>query len=568
MSLSLNQVFTNVSNLGNRERDGWEIAADFCLALPRLGSRTISYETPDTDQLSSRPMSTWEIILRHIAAVTSCILLCPVTVPMIGIGMLSAYKSSTFRQHALYAAKYEAQPQTWNDLQTFLHKPASSEEINLTQIGNEIKFLNDSLQTLDVDTQIQTWSSLGILAKDKTTQLMNLAISKLHTSTAENKEDKETFRAIKISLKSINKRIKDIDRTDFKRNYYSNKNLKLEQIALKTQTYINKNKLEDFKNLTPDEINNLTQMPRAFINNKIVWYHGTGSGTLPCVMRTNKLFKPTGKLRAENQTTVSGENNNGVRPSGVNQDNLSGTNERSLAYLCASVGGYDTSAFTVFHAQICSIMQRAPEKAPEFLESVTDALKEFSNEIPTLSSSKFDDTKFGDKAVELWNMVRITRLIAIFNPESVQNIFSSIQAILKENQSQKQNVYRRLLTKICNEILATPQSNDFTDQEKSWIGSSFPVVVGSDSLPQDKLKLGVKEHRERSYEGELALGKDLQYLFVPLKQTQEVKHYIKQHFNEEDAPAVLPHEIFEEKFDRLYTIKTTIETKIFNKYTV
>ena len=545
---------------GTFDSDTLEVVADKLLGIPRIALNKMALCNSLTDNAFNLRFTT---TAQKCSAIALAILFFPLT----ALGILCAQASSTFRAKVISLHKAEEKQQhfvtvrdnltaiTTNDLSKKSVEElardlnalrSAAEGAKNSGMGLNLKLLENIVDTLT--EKIGTGSELTL----EQVRLLRQAKAAINaTRSAVFLFDDFGYDKMMMKLKGKYKTF--LPQTLLIKLIDAHKAGKKEATKLKIDprtyltfdtTYYLKH-YENASSVPPNSEDDFRQIYQAYTQNRDIkdvrWLHGTGSGTIAGVVRAGKLLKCTGAILKDKGTSFHGENNQGIGETGVNKSSISGTINTPLGVLTV----LRFSKGIQYHGEPESVRvaRLAPTKSLDFFKN------QFETVIQSRNIKEFYYT-INDETDRI-NFLRIIRIAAILEPQKFRlellPLVQQIQELLKDPQLQGQATKAMLpiISACCEDMLQTQlPTPEYDAVEKEWVADRFAVVFASKSIPKEELvpsQTGMYKNIECRTNKSLALGKDLECLYVPMMRVEAVQAYIKKHFQPgEPAPAVLP----------------------------
>ncbi len=274
------------------------------------------------------------------------------------------------------------------------------------------------------------------------------------------------------------------------------------------------------------------------------WCHGTQSATIPAVMKTGGEFKPSGEVSKTKGVAFNGEHGTGSE--GHNLKHISGVPiiHADIAINYAT-GGYG------FHDEMDSLCVLEPKEMIMLYAENEETKDMLRKDLETLKSSEkkvkgravhylYNDYEY---EVRKNNFHRHMKILWTLEPKLfeekmipiIESYCEQLKMCASEN-SDLEKKYREkanfLHSKVFNPVLFFKESlQRYSEEEKKLITENIPVVVASRTLSIEHQKMrkvtkGMFKECEYTYEGNLKLGTDLQYIFVPNQEIPGMKKYL------------------------------------------
>lgn len=272
---------------------------------------------------------------------------------------------------------------------------------------------------------------------------------------------------------------------------------------------------------------------------EVTWLHGTQSPTIAGVIKSGNLLKPSGELRKNNELAFCGENGQGCF--GLNDAHISGVplefNFEALAYAHGGVGKSDKIG------QICSAKPRKSIKKiySEIFKNWKTKLLSSSESVDTINEINID---YIQNKTNLYNFIRHMKILMTLEPDLFEELITpeiiglmdAIDTLLEQTNFEKSLLQmKEMFSSILNFKKNLPH---YTEEDRQIISASYPMVFGSNVITlankrtHEKGKFARKVPdsllHEYAYKGNLALGDDLPFLFVPYDRVKMTRDYLSQ----------------------------------------
>ena len=234
------------------------------------------------------------------------------------------------------------------------------------------------------------------------------------------------------------------------------------------------------------------------------WFHGSTSPSLAFLSRTKGLLLGAPQLMEQGLVPFGGEVGNSLDPRGVNRFGVSGV---TPSHINEAVGYTDPSQGRISDVALSS---RSPG---DYVKELAEAILKATDD---LLSEKLAHLTVGKLKVA------IGRQCLLANAKEAEPFLTEIRlGFEKVAQSAKGETQLGLVQGVSGFLTSLGQQPVASPEERTQLGSPFPVLYGSSSLLGTARAMPVNS----SISGEHvvdkpALGSDIAFIFVPLDQVE------------------------------------------------
>jgi len=249
---------------------------------------------------------------------------------------------------------------------------------------------------------------------------------------------------------------------------------------------------------------------------KLSWLHGSNSASLALIPRTDGSLWPLGRLMNSGLVPFSGELTWGVIEGGIGKREISGVAAELVSY-----------ALKYAH-------NRPILHAGQYNFEMGQSKNQILNHLGKLGGDQFHPKEH--LTVMDLGIIRLhIRRLRLWDSRRFEEAFPTIRGDL-QSLIEKQPELKQEIEKILLEI-NLPIKSPLSETERSLIQEAFPVVYASTTLPLrfifrdgELVEYGASlttDFHTGKPTSEAALGKDLQYLFVPGEKISTVDQWLK-----------------------------------------